>query len=82
MTDRQADSADPFPLAPGRKKHPCPDCRMCQWCSDTRCHVCRGQGPPEEHLSLTEQIELYERLNKEDFEKARKEAARDSQGGD
>ncbi|KPK01209.1 MAG: hypothetical protein AMK71_06450 [Nitrospira bacterium SG8_35_4] len=25
------------------KKHPCPDCTFCQWCSDTRCRRC---GPP------------------------------------
>ncbi|MFA7158909.1 MAG: hypothetical protein WC299_06350 [Kiritimatiellia bacterium] len=25
-----------------RKKHPCPDCRCCQWCADARCAVCRG----------------------------------------
>ena len=44
---------------------------MCQWCSDTRCNVCRGHGPPEKHLSMAEQIELYEKLNKDDFEKER-----------
>jgi hypothetical protein len=31
------------------KKHNCPDCTSCQWCSDTRCEVClkrkrRGSG--------------------------------------
>jgi hypothetical protein len=26
-------------------KHPCPDCRFCQWCSDTRCAIClKEQG--------------------------------------
>ena len=24
------------------KKHPCPDCFVCQWCGDTRCVSCRG----------------------------------------
>ncbi|MBI4710276.1 MAG: hypothetical protein HY759_04140 [Nitrospirae bacterium] len=23
------------------KKHPCPDCNFCQWCSDERCNMCR-----------------------------------------
>jgi hypothetical protein len=27
-----------------KKKHPCPDCHFCQWCSDSRCNLCR-QGP-------------------------------------
>ena len=25
----------------GAKKHNCPDCFDCQWCSDARCEVCR-----------------------------------------
>jgi len=58
-----------FPMArEGSKRHPCPDCRMCQGCSETRCHVCRGLGPPEEHLSIAEQIALYERINAEERE--------------
>jgi hypothetical protein len=24
----------------GPKKHPCPDCHFCQWCSDNRCELC------------------------------------------
>ena len=24
------------------RKHPCPDCFSCQYCSDDRCNVCRG----------------------------------------
>jgi hypothetical protein len=24
------------------KKHPCPDCFVCQWCGDSRCASCRG----------------------------------------
>jgi hypothetical protein len=24
----------------GPKKHPCPDCHFCQWCSDNRCSLC------------------------------------------
>jgi hypothetical protein len=26
---------------PGAKKHPCPDCKFCQWCVDSRCSLCR-----------------------------------------
>jgi len=51
-----------------RKKHPCPDCRQCQGCSPSRCHLCRGQGGCQAEarfagLSLAEQIALYEELN-------------------
>ncbi len=24
------------------KKHPCPDCACCQWCSERRCDMCQG----------------------------------------
>nr|WP_224746792.1 hypothetical protein [Pelovirga terrestris] len=45
------------------KKHPCPDCRQCQWCSDERCRLClKSAGPPR--LSIREQIALFERLNR------------------
>lgn len=27
---------------PNPKKHPCPDCAACQFCSDRRCDLCRG----------------------------------------
>ncbi len=47
------------------KKHPCPDCRQCQWCSDTRCSVClREPKPCQRKLSQAEQIALYESLNR------------------
>lgn len=49
----------------GAKKHPCPDCRMCQQCAESRCRLCRGPGPTTELLSLAEQIELYNSLNPE-----------------
>jgi hypothetical protein len=26
---------------PEPKKHSCPDCFACQWCSDERCTMCR-----------------------------------------
>jgi len=50
------------------KKYPCPDCTFCQWCSDDRCRKCRGGRCPKK-LSLAEQIELYEKVNRERQEK-------------
>lgn len=47
------------------KKHPCPDCRMCQMCAETRCSICRGADRGEAAfagMSMAEQIEMYERL--------------------
>jgi hypothetical protein len=26
------------------KKHQCPDCKFCQWCSESRCSLCLDQG--------------------------------------
>ncbi len=47
------------------KKHPCPDCLKCQWCSDTRCSLClRPKKSCRRKLSQAEQIALYERLNR------------------
>jgi hypothetical protein len=52
------------------KKHPCTDCRFCQWCSDDRCHLCRVNKQPEgRKLSLQEQIAVYDSLNKDKEEK-------------
>ncbi len=51
------------------KKHPCPDCRFCQMCSDTRCNSCRGGGASGKcgpKLSFDEQIRLYEEVNAND----------------
>jgi tRNA (cytidine/uridine-2'-O-)-methyltransferase len=31
-----------IPQDGGAKKHPCPDCQSCAWCSDARCKMCRG----------------------------------------
>ena len=46
------------------KKHPCPDCGFCQWCSDDRCRLCLGRGSCKgRKLSLQEQIALYEAIN-------------------
>lgn len=47
------------------KKHPCPDCAFCQWCSDDRCRLCLDRKPANRRkLSLREQVELYEAVNK------------------
>lgn len=46
------------------KKHPCPDCKMCQWCSDDRCRLCLKSGTCRKKLSMAEQIALFERLNR------------------
>lgn len=46
------------------KKHPCPDCTFCQWCSDDRCRICLGKKGCRKKLSQAEQIELYERINR------------------
>lgn len=50
------------PVTPA-KKHPCPDCRFCQWCSDDRCHLCLKKNCCRKQLSMAEQIALYETLN-------------------
>lgn len=44
------------------KKHPCPDCIQCQWCSDDRCRLCLRTGCRKK-LSMAEQIARYEKLN-------------------
>jgi hypothetical protein len=46
------------------KKHPCADCRFCQFCGDDRCHLCLGCGQAGKKLSMEEQIALYESLNR------------------
>ncbi len=47
------------------KKHPCPDCTHCQWCGDDRCRLCLGgKCTGRKKLSVQEQIELYESLNR------------------
>lgn len=56
------------------KKHPCPDCHHCQWCSDTRCSMCLRSGKGcRRKLSMAEQIELYEQVNREYNEKKKTE---------
>ncbi|WP_223908652.1 hypothetical protein [Geobacter sp. AOG1] len=49
------------------KKHACPDCTFCQWCSDDRCSLCLRQGcQGKRKLSLQEQIALYDAINRGD----------------
>lgn len=45
------------------KKHPCPDCKQCQWCSDERCRLCLRSGTCRKKLSFAEQIALFEAIN-------------------
>lgn len=54
------------------KKHPCPDCQMCQWCSDERCRLCLKGTCCRKPLSLAEQIARYDALNRQDEEKTDK----------
>lgn len=45
------------------KKHPCPDCKACQWCHDNRCRLCLRSDGCRKKLSFAEQIALYEAIN-------------------
>jgi len=47
------------------KKHPCPDCTFCQWCSDDRCRRCLNHPGccRRKKLSIPEQIAIYNSLN-------------------
>jgi len=55
----------------GPKKHPCPDCQMCQMCAESRCRVCRGQKKAGGKVSFAEQIDRYEQLNAADLARER-----------
>ncbi len=58
------DNPGPEPCRSSLKKHPCPDCVACQFCSDTRCRTCLGKGPGRPpRMSIEEQIELYNKMN-------------------
>jgi hypothetical protein len=47
------------------KKHPCPDCQCCQWCSDERCRLClKTKTSCCKYGSMAEQIARYEELNR------------------
>lgn len=53
----------------GQKKHARSDCRQCQNCAPSRCHLCRGQGVDESErcfagLSMAQQIALFEAVNR------------------
>lgn len=47
------------------KKHPCPDCTFCQWCSDDRCALCLRKDCCKKKLSIAEQIALYDEINRD-----------------
>ena len=40
------------------KKHKCPDCSFCQFCSETRCRACRGHCGAQRKLSIDELPQL------------------------
>ena len=44
---------------PSSRKHPCPDCRFCQWCADSRCSLCRD-NPANERLKEIEPFKMVE----------------------
>ncbi|MBM4326027.1 MAG: hypothetical protein FJ118_02595 [Deltaproteobacteria bacterium] len=50
---------------PKNAKRLCPDCAMCQGCSESRCRACRSTASTStKHcLSIREQIALYNSLN-------------------
>jgi len=64
------------------KKHPCPDCRECLWCSDDRCRLClKGKScRRKKQLPVAEQIALYEEINRRDGEKPTNENMADEGG--
>lgn len=51
------------------KKHPCPDCIFCQWCSDDRCALCLNRSCCKKKLSVAEQIALFESLKQSETKK-------------
>jgi D-arabinose 1-dehydrogenase-like Zn-dependent alcohol dehydrogenase len=51
-------------MATSDQKHPCPDCRQCQWCSEDRCRLClKSTAGCRKKMSFAEQIALFEQLN-------------------
>lgn len=54
------------------KKHPCPDCQCCQWCSDDRCRLClKTKTSCCKYGSMAEQIARYEEMNRKAEEENR-----------
>ncbi|MDX9714043.1 MAG: hypothetical protein RBT37_01295 [Dissulfurispiraceae bacterium] len=52
---------------PAPKKHPCPDCEFCQWCSDERCSMCRPKPKKDKKSkSIKTDIPLFWRKGKTD----------------
>ena len=54
------------------KRHPCPDCKCCLECSETRCRLCRQPvcKSTGRKLSMAEQIRLYELTNAQAAERS------------
>jgi len=60
------------------KKHPCPDCTFCQWCSDDRCALClRADSCCRKKLSIAEQIALYDEINRKNHHDCRSDETED-----
>jgi hypothetical protein len=38
------------------KKYPCPDCKMCQYCADTRCEKCLGHALKERYDQMKKEL--------------------------
>jgi hypothetical protein len=45
------------------QKYPCKDCHSCQFCSESRCALCR-KGAAREKMTREEQILLYNTRNR------------------
>ena len=60
------EGSEPEPAS--SKKFACPDCRFCQFCSDSRCRCCRQAKTGERcsKMSIGEQIQLFNELNAKD----------------
>jgi hypothetical protein len=54
----------------GCKKHECPDCRFCQWCSPSRCSGCLDQPGHEGEVGNGNRSKV-ENESRDDFEKDR-----------
>ena len=46
------------------RKHDCPDCEYCQLCSDTRCNPCRSGQKAAPKMTMAEQIDRFEKVNR------------------
>jgi hypothetical protein len=53
-----------LPRPRGKKKHPCAECFECQWCTDTRCAVCRPECGGKRHGARSPQEKGAQATNK------------------